>query len=120
MGARIADDGRVKRRAVERQCGPSHGPRPGGGAGQSGGPQSGQGVWAPVIRPPAQVRLPRGGRLVEPPDRARCAGADFTSSGSVSASRAISMSASANASSVSTDSVSVGSISIPSSTVSGK
>ena len=47
-------------------------------------------------------------------------GALVTSSGSVSASRAISISASANASSVSSDSVSVGSMSIPSSTVSGK
>ncbi len=67
-------------------------------AGSAGGPR-----WPRRGAGPA----PCGARLV-------------TRSGSESASAAISMSASANASSVSTDSVSVGSMSIPSSTMSGK
>ena len=71
-------------------------------------------------RPPAQVGVAGGGRLVEALDRrgVRCRRHDLRRRRGPRA--AISISASANASSVSSDSVSVGSMSMPSSTMSGK
>ena len=81
--------------------------------------QSGHGVWAPVI-----ARQRRFGWRAAVASSSRrtgaVCGAPVTISGSRSASAAIAISASANASSVSTDSVSVGSMSMPSSTMSGK